>query len=191
MNKETIKKSIAKIEAAYHKTFDERAKETWVYHFSNDDGRCFGLALEKHIATSKWPPTIADIKEIIVAISRPDILPPHKAWEVTYDSLIATGEYDEIPSLPAFVEECIAELGWATLMALVREDKAIIARSAFLDQYDAIYSREREKAMIDKDLYELIEAEREKNGQETKKLIIEAKKRREAHEKLFEKYKSN
>ena len=190
MKKAEIEEALATIASYYRVKFDEKAKNQWRFHFADEISEYFYMALEKYLSLSEWAPKIADIKGIIAEIRRPDILHPKDAWATTYNSLVAASEFDEMPELPKIVAECIAELGWASLMALVRGDKAIIARSAFLDQYDAIYRREREKSMMPPKLYDLIETEREKNGKETIQLINEAKKRREEHEKLFEQFKN-
>ena len=54
----------------------------WADMFSEDDAGLVALAVKEHISTSKWPPSIAEIREIMTRIAHPDIIPPDEAWEV-------------------------------------------------------------------------------------------------------------
>ena len=66
----------------------------WADMFSEDDAGLVALAVKEHISTSKWPPSIAEIREIMTRIAHPDIIPPDEAWEVVSKYLDTEGEYN-------------------------------------------------------------------------------------------------
>ena len=82
----------------YDKFRDEQAVTAtvnlWATMFAADDGRIVALALNKHIATSKWPPSVAELREIMLEIQRPDLIPPDKAWAAVSDLLHTVGEHN-------------------------------------------------------------------------------------------------
>ena len=65
----------------------------WATLFSDDDSAIVGLAVKKHIMTSKWPPSVAEIREIMADITHPDLIPPDQAWAAVADLLYAESEY--------------------------------------------------------------------------------------------------
>jgi hypothetical protein len=139
----------------------------WGQMFAEDDFGLVQMALEKHIATSKWPPSIADIRDILAQITMPGLLAPDEAWAAVsklltmHESL--TGPADSY--LPAPIAQAVDTVGFSQLKALRRaaawkSDKAGLDRVAFLDAYKAIYDRERERAALPRKLRDKIEAAR-------------------------------
>ena len=79
----------------------------WASLFADDDSKIVGLAVKKHIMTSKWPPSIAEIREIMADITHPDLIPPDQAWAAVSDLLYAVGEYnhgDAHRNLPPLID---------------------------------------------------------------------------------------
>lgn len=101
MTREEIIKVIGIITTAYP-NFDKFRDEKhirsmvaiWADMFSEDDAGLVALSVKEYISTSKWPPSIAEIREIMVRIAHPDIIPPDEAWEVVSKYLAVTGEYN-------------------------------------------------------------------------------------------------
>lgn len=142
----------------YDKFRDEQAVTAtvnlWASMFTADDGRIVALALNKHIATSKWPPSVAELREIMLEIQRPDLIPPDKAWAAVSDLLHTAGEYnhgDLQSQLPPLVARAVETIGWGNLWEMHRSycvgGKPGMDRVAFVQQYGPMYEREKQRAM--------------------------------------------
>jgi hypothetical protein len=127
----------------------------WANYFADDDWRIVGLAVSKHIATSKWTPSIAEIRERMIEITRPDLIAPDEAWMLVSQWMRSTSEYDDDSEnvFPPIIAETIAACGGkSTLWALLRQQygfnaKAGIDKMTFIQLYEPRYQRERQKAM--------------------------------------------
>ena len=96
----------------------------WAVMFVDDDRDIVTLAVKKHIATNKWPPSIAEIREIIAQIQHPELLPPDVAWSAVADLMYSEGEYfsgNLHRILPELVARTVEIIGWHTLWQLHRE----------------------------------------------------------------------
>lgn len=127
----------------------------WAMMFENDDGALVALAVKKHIATNKWPPSVAEIREIMLEMTAPDLIPPDIAWQkvaVLFDELSQySGRKQYQPRLPPLVCSAVDAIGWTHLRSLHRDayigEKAGLDRVAFMQQYTPMYERERRRAM--------------------------------------------
>ena len=142
----------------YDKFRDAEAVKTttslWAMMFADDDSGLVGLAVRKHMATSKWPPSVAEIREIMLEIQRPDLIAPDKAWLAVSDLLYAQGEYnhgDLHRQLPPLVARAVESIGWGNLYEMHRSycrgGKPGMDRVAFIQQYEPMYEREKNRAM--------------------------------------------
>ena len=125
----------------------------WATLFADDDSAIVGLAVKRHIMTSKWPPSVAEIREIMVDITHPDLIPPDQAWAAVADLLYAGSEwgYDHAyKNLPPLIAQTVDAIGWSTLYQLHRGhyggNKDGMDRVAFMDLYRPAYERARADA---------------------------------------------
>ena len=125
----------------------------WASLFADDDSTIVGLAVKKHIMTSKWPPSIAEIREIMADITHPDLIPPDQAWAAVSNLLYVAGEHDHggaRRNLPPLIAQTVDAIGWHTLYQLHRGsyggNKDGMDRVAFMDLYRPAYERARQDA---------------------------------------------
>jgi len=152
----------------------------WADMFSEDDGGLVALAVKEHISTSKWPPSIAEIREIMTRIENPDIIPPDEAWEIVSKYLYVTGEYnhgDYHRTLPKAIAETIDAIGYGQLYAMHvayargSTTKAGLDRVAFIQAYEGKVERQRRQAMLPPSLRQKIDAVGAAHSDGTRKLI--------------------
>ena len=136
----------------------------WASLFADDDSAIVGLAVKKHIMTSKWPPSIAEIREIMADITHPDLIPPDQAWAAVSDLLYAVGEYstgEAHRNLPPLIAQTVDAIGWHTLYQLHRGsyggNKDGMDRVAFMDLYRPAYERARQDACCSASLLSCID----------------------------------
>ncbi len=128
----------------------------WDQMFAEDDFKLVQLALEKHIATSKWPPSIAELRDIMADITMPNLLPADEAW-LAVTKLLQLHERLYGPTtdhLPGPIAQAVDTVGYLELKELSRAGalgqsaKAGLARVAFTQAYEAIRERIRQQAAL-------------------------------------------
>lgn len=158
MNKAEAAQMVAVIVAAYP-NFDKFRSPQEVENyvnllatmFSEDPGGVVALAVRKHIATSKWPPSIAEIRELMLETQHPEIVPPDLAWAAVSDLMFTYKrfQWDEVKKrLPALTCRAVEIIGWRQLYDLHgQEATAGLDRVAFMKQYEPMYERAKREAM--------------------------------------------
>ena len=128
----------------------------WETMFADDDFKLVSLALEKHMATSKWPPSIAELREIMADITLPGLLAPDEAW-LAVKKLLSLHDHlygKAADYLPLPIAQAVDTVGYDQLKDLSRaaaqgrSNKVGLDRVAFLQAYEAIRSRTREQAAL-------------------------------------------
>ena len=95
----------------------------WAMMFEDVDAPLVALAVKKHIATSKWPPSVAELREILLEIAHPDLIAPDQAWLAVSDLLYSEGEFnhgDLKQQLPPLVARAVESIGWNNLWEMHR-----------------------------------------------------------------------
>lgn len=143
----------------YDKFKDEKqikaTVDLWATMFSEDDAGIVGLAVKKHIATNKWPPSVAEIREQMLEMTAPDLIPPDRAWLAVTDYMSIHGEYrggtDMDKSLPHLISRVVESIGYHNLYEMncgsYRGSKPGMARIAFMNIYEPLYERARNRAL--------------------------------------------
>lgn len=129
----------------------EALTSMWAEMFKDDDAVIVSMAVRKHISTSKWPPSIAEIREDMIDIQRPDLIPPDRAWAVVVDVMRSKGEFiaDDLHDvLPPMIARAVKRIGWRSLWDMRIYDKAGADRAAFLSMYKPVYDEARQKAIL-------------------------------------------
>lgn len=146
------------IDGKYSSDVIEAMTNTWALMFAEDDPKLVTTAVMKHIATSKWVPTIAEVRSIMVDITRPELIAPDIAWNIVSDYLYAkkfnySGDYISV-EFPPLVKRAVEIVGFDALKEMscgyhgnYREG---VARQAFIEAYSPMYERERESAQLPK-----------------------------------------
>lgn len=126
----------------------------WAMMFADDDGGLVGLAVQKHIVTNKWPPSVAEIRELMLELRHPELVPPDTAWLAVSDLLHSAGQYNHgnlQNQLPPLVARAVESIGWGNLWEMHRSycvgGKPGMDRVAFMQQYAPMYEREKARAM--------------------------------------------
>ena len=181
---ETVK-IIAMLYMAYpavNKLSDEAIKDMtgiWYKFFENDSYNLVEVAVQRHISTNKWLPSIAEIREQMAKIMRPDLIPPDVAWSVVKDYIYLRDCYVKLPSLIAKVIETI---GTSTL----KEQHGGHDKQMFMDLYIPAYERELEKAKLPKALSTRLAKSDEAFGGDALKAIAQVSEAREKERKMYE-----
>lgn len=93
----------------------EATVNLWAMMFEQDESGIVALAVKKHIATNKWPPSVAEVREIMLEIQHPELIEPDKAWLAVSDLMYSAGQFnhgDLSHQLPPLVARAV-EIGRA------------------------------------------------------------------------------
>jgi len=122
----------------------------WADYFAEDNANIVSLAVRKHVMTSKWPPSVNEIRETMVSILYPDIIDCEEAWVAVTKALYLHGEYDDekvLRSLPATISGVVKAIGIATLRQHAGKHDGL-DHVAFKDMYEKVIRRQRDYAML-------------------------------------------
>ena len=101
----------------------EATVNLWAMMFEQDESGIVALAVKKHIATSKWPPSVAEVREIMLEIQHPELIEPDKAWLAVSDLMYSAGQFnhgDLSRQLPPLVARAVESIGWTSLWEMHR-----------------------------------------------------------------------
>lgn len=165
----------------------------WKTIFKDDNAQLVEMAVQKHISVNKWPPSIAEIREQMIELTRPDIIPPDIAWSMVADVLHTETEYGHFnihSTFPKPIARVVETIGWHNLYNLhcgsARGNKDGMDRVAFMDLYKPAYEREREQAMLPERIRNVCERKRQEVGGENLKMITDARQKRLEKEQYWE-----
>lgn len=97
---------------------DADAFNVWFGLLGDLEYAVLNAAIQKYMLTNKFPPTIADLREIATSISAGDIPDWGEGWEKVLNAIRHFGFYRETEALESFDEitkTCVKRLGWRNL----------------------------------------------------------------------------
>lgn len=142
---------------------DEEAVQLWYSLIGDIPIELLKVTIHKYIATHKFPPTIAELRE-----SCADITNPIDDWSIGYHRMeLAIKKYgmynetDGLASLDEVTRKVVERLGWKKLCTASVDDR-ITDRANFRMIYEQELNRKREKAMLPNEIRKLLEGEMHK-----------------------------
>lgn len=162
----------------------------WYAFFKDDDKTAVELAVTKHIASNKWPPSIAEIRGAMAEILHPELIPPDVAWTAVVDVMHGVDQWGYgRPAFPPLIERVIETIGWGHLKEMSRGSyagqKDGFDRVAFMDLYKPAYERALQAATLPAALSATINKVRQLHP-ETDAFLLEAQNIRRKEDEFWE-----
>ena len=162
----------------------------WYALFKDDDKNAVELAVMKHIASNKWPPSIAEIRGAMAEMLHPELIPPDVAWMAVADVMHGVDEWGwGRPKFPPLIERVVETIGWGHLKELSRGsyagNKDGLDRVAFMDLYKPAYERALQAATLPAALSATMSKVRQLHP-ETDAFLLEAQNIRRKKDEQFE-----
>ena len=113
-------------------------------------------ALKKHVSTSKWPPSIAEIRENATEAITPVQVDWSEAWEEARLAVRRFGSHQQeeaMASLRPATAEAVKRFGYFDLCMMENPE---VGRAQFRDIYRSIEAREKNEAMLPESLKGII-----------------------------------
>lgn len=121
-------------------------------------------ALAKHVLTSVWPPSIAEIRKLSMEVSSEPSPDWSEAWQIALKTVHKFSQEDEIPAMewlrenhPQAVYDAVMRFGFKQLCNMPPDEKQIYM-AQFRDIYKQIDARQKEDALLPENLKFMIEA---------------------------------
>ncbi len=138
-------KLVAMLSAAYRDApISEATAEVYEAMLADLPFAATQAAVARLVATSKWFPTVAEIREAVVAVERGAVRSGVEAWGDVVQAIRKVGAYRPPPAFAdPIVTECVELTGWRGLC--LGENEAA-DRAKFVQLYDALAARDRTDA---------------------------------------------
>lgn len=147
--------------AANHPQMQERdlrpTAELWCRMLADIPYELAERAVAKILATNRFWPSVAEVREAALELSGTRIPTAAEAWGEVRAAIGAYGYYrpgEAMASLSPAVRQAVSHLGWSSVC---QEDESII-RAHFLRTYEACARREQELAVVPPDVREMLQA---------------------------------
>lgn len=104
--------------------------------------------IQKIVATSKWPPTIADIREVAAETILPTSTKWFDAWETVQKAIRYCGMTDECGAyerMDELTSRAVRSMGWRNLCM---SDNPVADRAHFQRIYEGLEKQQKENAAI-------------------------------------------
>lgn len=149
MNRVEVAKLLAIIAGAHPNFEAEEAKVTIWHELLGDlDYEAAQRAVHQHITTSKWIPTIAEIREQATRSSRPEHMTPGEAWHAVHGAVQRYGYYEPrkgLESLPSLVAYAAQQIGWTEICM---ETQVGMLRSQYMRIYEQLVERAKREELV-------------------------------------------
>jgi len=117
----------------------------WCELLRDMDGGLLRAAALQHVATSKWFPTVAELREAATDIASPDHrMTAMEAWGEVARQIRSIGSYGRPEFSNPLVRRLVDDMGWLNLCT---GEMPGADRARFIDGYNALLTRERREVM--------------------------------------------
>jgi len=123
------------------------------------------LAVDQAVATSKFPPTVAELRDVLRNLQTPDKPSWIEGWEEVTRQLSKVGRYGKPEFSSELTARVVKSLGWRAMCDCPVEDLGIY-RAQFRDAFNAYQGKEDSQAKLLPHVRQAIEA-----GQVAPKLL--------------------
>lgn len=142
---------------------DDKSVQVWYAMLKDIPQDVLNVAVQRHIMTSKYPPTIAELREACAEISMENIDDWTKAWSNVLDVVskygIANG-VEGFKQLDSVTQEAVKRVGY---WDICNSENIAIERASFRAAYEQIVARKKSEAIISGKVIAQIEEARKKS----------------------------
>ena len=148
---------------------NQQAMELWYRELCDIPYNVAESALRKWVATNKWSPTIADLREMAATVTQGEIADWGEGWEQVLTAIKKYGSYrigEAMDSFEPLTRQCVERLGFRNICM---SENISTERANFRMMYEQLAERKKKEQQIAMPLRELIE------GIQQERLRIEQK----------------
>ena len=135
---------------------NQQAMELWFRELNDIPFDVAEMALRKWVATNKWSPSIADIREMTSGIVNGDPLTWGESWEKVMNAIKKHGSYNKgaaLNSLDPLTRKCVESIGY---LELCLSENIMADRAHYQRIFETMSKREQTKQRVAPPLLEAI-----------------------------------
>ena len=135
---------------------NNQAMELWFRQLQDIPYKVAEIGLNKWVATNKWSPSIADIREVCASVSEPDVPDWGDAWEEVINAISRFGMYradDAVESMTPLTAQAVKRIGFVNICT---SENASADRANFRIIYEQLAQRKKEDMQIPQVIKDLI-----------------------------------
>ena len=146
MTREEFKVLVKGMKAIYSQaTFipDQDAFNMWYALMGDLSYEVCNVAIQKYMLTNKFPPTVAEIRELCAGVVNGDPLTWGESWERALNAVRRFGSYNQteaLNSLDPLTRKCVDSIGY---MQLCMSENIMVERAHFQKIFDVYQKREQ------------------------------------------------
>lgn len=136
---------------------NEQALELWYRQLKDIPYKLAEVTLAKWVATNKWSPSIADIREQAAGITQGEAIGWGEAWESVLKAIGSYGAYREseaLASMDDLTQKIVRRLGFKNLCL---SEEIQVDRANFRMIYEQEQERQKQDAQLPKRVKELMQ----------------------------------
>lgn len=151
MDREQFKVLVKGMKAVYAQpTFipDQDAFNMWYALMGDLPYDVAGMAIKKYMLTNKFPPTVAELRELASGIVEGDPLTWGESWERALHAVRKYGSYNKkaaLDSLDSLTRKCVESIGF---MELCMSENIMVERAHFQKVFEVFAKREQTQKQI-------------------------------------------
>jgi predicted nucleotidyltransferase len=151
MTRDEFKVLIKGMKAVYAQpTFipDQDAFNMWFALLGDLPYKLCNVAIQKYMLTNKFPPTVAEIRELTANISNGDPLTWGESWERALNAVRRFGSYNKqaaLDSLDPLTRKCVDNIGY---MQLCMSENIMVERAHYQKIFDIYAKREQSEKQM-------------------------------------------
>ena len=133
-----------------------QAMELWFRELQDIPFDVAEIALRKWVATNKWSPSIADIREMTAGIVNGDPMSWGESWEKVMTAIRKFGSYNKgaaLDSLDPLTRKCVESMGY---MELCMSENIMADRAHYQRIFETLSKREQVNKQLGLPLLEAI-----------------------------------
>lgn len=131
--------------------------DTWKQLLADIPAEVLKAAAFQHIATSKWWPSVAELRELARRLTRPDRLSGIEAWGLVVAQVRKTGSWGRPEFEDSNIMKAVRVIGWSTICLGEHEASN---RARFIECYETLARREDWRASLLPQVRALVEGTR-------------------------------
>lgn len=135
---------------------NDRAAELWFRQLKDIPYTVAEAALSKWVATNKWSPSIADIREIAATMIQGEIPDWGEGWAKLQKAILRHGQYDQheaLAELDDLTREVVERLGYRTLCLSENQQWDM---NNFRRLYELLAERRKNEAQVPQEVLLLV-----------------------------------
>lgn len=146
MTRDEFKVLVKGMKAIYSQaTFipDQDAFNMWYALMGDLSYEVCNVAIQKYMLTNKFPPTVAEIRELCAGVVNGDPLTWGESWERALNAVRRFGSYNQMEalnSLDPLTRKCVDSIGY---MQLCMSENIMVERAHFQKIFDVYQKREQ------------------------------------------------